>query len=54
MQAEGKFGIMRGMMENANPLFVSVLAIAGVLAAPLRSGASVREVSPPPHLRKAA
>ena len=40
MQAERRFGIIRGMTKNAKSFAVTALAIAGAIAEPLRSAAS--------------
>ena len=40
MQAERRFGIIRGMTKNAKSFAVTALAIAGAITEPLRSAAS--------------
>ena len=50
-----EFGIIRDMTNHAKSLAVWALAVAGAMAAPLRSEASEHKVStPPPNCRKAA
>ena len=39
-QSNNKFDIIRGMGKKAKPLVIAALAIAGAMAAPLRSDAS--------------